>query len=150
MKKVVKLTKVDYSFAPVFPLLALVFIFSSVSAATENENFNEYFCHISSTDKKNNEKNNEFINKTSNDLDVISQRSIIRVLLQKKNNNCVISKTEESLIQEFASTYNLKIDWVYVNHEWELVTELMIGNGDIVAGQSQNLTTGLHLSLIHI
>ena len=66
MKKVVKLTKVGYSFAPVFPLLALVFIFSSVSAATGNENFNEYFCHISSTDKKNNEKNNEFINKTSN------------------------------------------------------------------------------------
>ena len=57
MKKVVKLTKVGYSFAPVFPLLALVFIFSSVSAATGNENFNEYFCHISSTDKKNNEKN---------------------------------------------------------------------------------------------
>jgi len=147
MKKVVKLTKVGYSFAPVFPLLALVFIFSSVSAATGNENFNEYFCHISSTDKKNNEKNNEFINKTSNDLDVISQRGTIRVLLQKKNNNCVISKTEESLIQEFASTYNLKIDWVYVNHEWELVTELMIGNGDIVAGQGQNLTTGLHSQL---
>ena len=147
MKKVVKLTKEGYSFASVFVLLALVFIFSSVSAATENENFNEYFCHISSTDKKNNEKNNEFINKTSNDLDVISQRGTIRVLLQKKNNNCVISKTEESLIQEFASTYNLKIDWVYVNHEWELVTELMIGNGDIVAGQSQDLTTGLHNQL---
>ena len=147
MKKVVKLTKVGYSFAPVFPLLALVFIFSSVSAATENENFNEYFCHISSTDKKNNEKNNEFINKTSDDLDVISQRGIIRVLLKKKNNNCVISKTEKSLIQEYSSTYNLKIDWVYVNHEWELVTELMIGNGDIVAGQSQNLTTGLHSQL---
>ena len=29
MKKVVKLTKVGYSFASVFPLLALVFIFSS-------------------------------------------------------------------------------------------------------------------------
>ena len=67
MKKVVTLTKEGYSFASVFALLALVFIFSSVSAAIDNENFNDNFCHISSTDKKYNEQNNEFTNKVSND-----------------------------------------------------------------------------------
>ena len=43
MKKVVTLTKEGYSFASVFVLLALVFIFSSVSAAIDNENFKENF-----------------------------------------------------------------------------------------------------------
>ncbi len=134
-----------------FPILssflaALFFLFPNITVATEikKEHFLDNFCHAPSADKKHQIENNKFVRHAPNDLEMIYERGTLRVLLQKKNDVCVISKIEKLLIEEFANTHNLSLEWVYVDNNWELVAELMTGNGDIVVGQDQGLSAGVH------
>ena len=146
MRLNVKLDKAQYFIKPLLCLAVLFFLFiSKVSALNpDKESFQENFCHFSDTKNKFVTQNNSLNDRVVKDLDAIFERGILRVLLQKKNDDCIISKTEKLLIEEFANTHDLKINWLYVNNEWELVSELIVGNGDIVVGQNQSLVSGLH------
>jgi len=73
-------------------------------------------------------------------LNAINERGMLRVLIQKKKNDCTISQKEKQLIQEFANINDLDLFWIYVDNEWELLPELIKGNGDIIAAQDQNLS----------
>ena len=134
-----------------FPILssflaALFFLFPNIMVAKgiEKEHFLDNFCHTPNADKKRQIENNKSVHHAPNDLEMIYERGTLRVLLQKKNDVCAISTIEKLLIEEFANIHNLGLDWVYVENNWELVTELMTGNGDIVIGQDQSLSTGVH------
>jgi len=121
-------------------------LFTSIvlAANPDEEFFPEIFCYASDSENKFVTENNNYNHQLSEDLNTIFERGTLRVLLQKKNDDCIISKTEKLLIEEFANTHNLKIDWLYVNNDWELVTELITGNGDVIAGKNQSLVSGLH------
>jgi peptidoglycan lytic transglycosylase F len=77
------------------------------------------------------------------DLNAINERGMLRVLLQRKSNTCTISKTEQQLIQEFANINDLDLYWVYVDNDWELLPELLKGNGDIIVAQDQSLSASI-------
>ncbi|MBL1142274.1 MAG: transporter substrate-binding domain-containing protein [Proteobacteria bacterium] len=81
--------------------------------------------------------------KNIHDLRAINERGMLRVLLQKKNNACIISQTERQLIEEFANINDLDLYWIYVENKWELMPELVKGNGDIIAGQDQSLSASI-------
>ncbi len=75
----------------------------------------------------------------THDLDAINERGTLRVLLQKKTNNCPISQTERRLIEDFANINDLNLYWVYVDNDWDLLPELIEGKGDIIVAQDQSL-----------
>lgn len=77
------------------------------------------------------------------DLQAINERGMLRVLLQKKSNACTISQTERQLIEEFAHINDLDLYWIYVDNDWELLPELMKGNGDIIIAQDQGLSASI-------
>ncbi len=77
------------------------------------------------------------------DLDAINERGHLRVLLQRKTNACVISKTERELVEEFANINDLDLDWIYVDNDWQLLPELLSGNADIIVAQDQSLSAGI-------
>ena len=146
MRLDVKLDKARYFLGQAFCLMAPFFLFTStvLAANPDEEFFPEIFCYASDSENKFVTENNNYNHQLSEDLNTIFERGTLRVLLQKKNDDCIISKTEKLLIEEFANTHNLKIDWLYVNNDWELVTELITGNGDVIAGKNQSLVSGLH------
>ncbi|MEM6998270.1 MAG: transporter substrate-binding domain-containing protein [Pseudomonadota bacterium] len=77
------------------------------------------------------------------DLEGVTERGMLRVLLHKKTNACTVSKIELQLIREFAHINDLDLYWVYVDNEWELLPELLKGNGDIILAQDQTLTASI-------
>jgi peptidoglycan lytic transglycosylase F len=77
------------------------------------------------------------------DFEAINERGMLRVLLQKKTNACTISQTERQLIEEFANINDLDLYWIYVEHDWELLPELIKGNGDIIVAQDQSLSASI-------
>jgi peptidoglycan lytic transglycosylase F len=79
----------------------------------------------------------------NHDLQAINERGMLRVLLQKKSVACTISQTERQLIEEFANVNDLDLYWIYVENEWELLPELLKGNGDIIAGQDNKLSASI-------
>ena len=86
-----------------------------------------------------------------NDLEAITKQGTLRALLQKKTNGCTISQKERQLVEEFANINDLAIDWIYVENNWELLPELLKGNGDIILAQDQSLSAGIQgeLSFAH-
>jgi peptidoglycan lytic transglycosylase F len=74
------------------------------------------------------------------DFQSIQDRGMLRVLLHKKSNTCSITQTERKLIEEFANSNDLDLYWIYVENSWELLPELIKGNGDIIVGQDQNIS----------
>jgi peptidoglycan lytic transglycosylase F len=77
------------------------------------------------------------------DFDAIKERGTFRVLLQKQANECVISLTERQLLEEFAYLNDLNLQWIYVDNNWELLPELIKGNGDIIVAQDQSLSASI-------
>jgi len=77
------------------------------------------------------------------DLAAINQRGSLRVLIEKKANDCAISQTEQQLIQEFAHINDLDLEWIYVDNNWALLPELIKGHGDIIVAQDQSLSASI-------
>jgi peptidoglycan lytic transglycosylase F len=77
------------------------------------------------------------------DLKAINERGMLRVLLQRKTNACVISQTERELVEEFANINDLDLYWIYIDNDWELLPELLKGNGDIIVAQDQSLAASI-------
>ena len=138
--------KKQHVLRPLFSLTGLFFLLISSVAAlpSGDEKFTENFCYNFGTESQFYSQNNNHSQQQSGDLEEILERGTLRILIQKKYDDCIVSKTEKLLIEEFASTHNLKILWSYVNNEWELVPELIAGNADVVIGQNQGLVSGLH------
>ena len=67
----------------------------------------------------------------------------LRVLVQAGSNACVISRTEQELLKQFAETNGLGIDWHFVEHKWQLLPELVTGNVDMIVAQDQDLQEGI-------
>ena len=132
-------------FRSLFSLATSFFLLTSLPAFSfEEEGSTKNFCFISETKNKLDSQKNSINNRNSGDLEAIVERGTLRVLIQKKNNNCIVSKTEKLLIEEFANIHELQIHWFYVDNEWELVSELITGSVDVVVGQNQSLVSGLH------
>ena len=66
----------------------------------------------------------------------------LRVLLQYPVHACAISKKERRLIEQYAASNGLKIDWRYVAGAGQLLPALAAGQGDIVLAQDQALSAG--------
>lgn len=66
----------------------------------------------------------------------------LRVLLQYPVHACAISKKERRLIEQYAASNDLKIDWRYVASAGQLLPALAAGLGDIVLAQDQALAAG--------
>ena len=114
-----KLNKTQYFIRPSLCLATLFFLCTSTVSAlsSDKESSPENFCHTSDIKNKFITQNDSFNVQATKDLDAIFEQGILRVLLQKKNDDCIVSKTEKLLIEEFANTYGLKINWFYVNNE---------------------------------
>jgi peptidoglycan lytic transglycosylase F len=77
------------------------------------------------------------------DLGAIKERGTLRVLLHRKTNECIISQTEQQLIEEFANLNDLDLKWIYVDNDWELLPDLIKGNADIIVAQDQGLSASI-------
>ena len=112
--------------------------------AAENKNQDGDFCqapdafykHFETTDIPSSLPNDH-------DLKAINERGTLRVLLQRKTSTCLISQTELQLVQEFAYINDLDLNWIYVDNDWELLPELIKGNGDIIVAQDQSLSASI-------
>ena len=96
---------------------------------------------VNDAQNTNNFKNSSL--QSSQDLETIIERGKLRVLLQKKTNGCTISQKELQLIEEFAKLNELKLDWIYVENDWQLLPELVKGRGDIIVAQDQSLSANI-------
>ena len=118
---------------------------STVVATTPSERSStKNFCYNFEAKNQLDFQNNNISSQKSSDLGAIHERGTLRILIQKRDDDCFISKKEKLLIEEFANTQGLKIHWSFVHNEWELVTELITGSVDVVVGQNQSLASGLH------
>ena len=143
MELILKSANTTYISAPTnfFIIIITFFLIPSLGlAGTIDENFIDDFCVA----PKANEIHENSISADKNplhknSLEGILNRGTLRVLIEKKDDGCVISKIEKELLEKFTVEYDLKIDWVYFN-SWNLVLELAKGNGDIIAGQRQNIS----------
>ncbi|MCG8379181.1 MAG: transporter substrate-binding domain-containing protein [Proteobacteria bacterium] len=85
----------------------------------------------------------EFISEDSKlQNDVSDKEKYLRVLIQDKQNGCVISNKEKSLIENFALLNELEIKWIGIDEEWKLLPELVKGNGDIIVAQDKDIDGG--------
>jgi len=113
----------------------------SVQANEKNTAFDS--CQIVDAIDKQLPTSENYLSENLNDLKGINERGVLRVLLQKKKNACTISQIEQQLIKEFAHLNNLALHWVYVDNDWELLPELLKGNGDIIVAQDQTLSASI-------
>ncbi len=80
-------------------------------------------------------------------MDAISKRGFLRVLLVKNSNGCSVSNIEKELLEQFASSHDLDVKWVYVENEWNLLPGLLADKGDIIIGQHNKFSTGMDRQL---
>lgn len=125
-------------------LLALLFPITIQANEADNKNLDGDFCQAPDAfheqvdiSKSNHSSQNRY------DLKAIHERGTVRVLLQRKTSACIISQTERQLVEQFAYFNDLDLHWIYVDNDWELLPELMKGNGDIIVAQDQSLSAGI-------
>jgi peptidoglycan lytic transglycosylase F len=125
-------------------LLVLLFPITSLANETDNKNLDVDFCQAPDAVHEQFENSEPIYSlQNSHDLKAINVRGTLRVLLQRKASACIISQTERQLVQEFAYINDLDLDWIYVDNDWELFSELMMGHGDIIVAQDQGLSAGI-------
>ena len=74
---------------------------------------------------------------------MLSKESL-RILYQGTNNVAQeIAKKERALVEQFAKENQLTIEWHAIEEEWQLMSALINGHGDIVIGQGESLASGL-------
>ena len=70
--------------------------------------------------------------KHTGDLDAILSSGQLRVLILGASPEFNISSGEKKLLNDFASQHQLNLEWKSVQNEWELITGLEKGAGDII------------------
>ncbi len=125
-------------------LLVLIFPISIQASEPGNKNPDEDFCQAPDAIHEQFDVSEAFHSlQKAHDLKAINDRGTLRILLQRKTSACIISQTERRLIEEFANLNDLDIHWIYIDNEWELLPELINGNGDIIVAQGQRLSAGI-------
>jgi len=122
-----------------------------VSAEGINKQPEKNFCNTPLSNEINqNLKNINISGNIENGMEAILDRRVLRVLVEKKSSRCVVSKIEKQLLEEFADEYNLKLAWVFSDSK-DLVIDLVRGKGDVIVGQSRNISTDHndHLQYTH-
>ena len=118
--------------------------FLSVTVYANEKNAEVVFCQSPITEFEQTVSAKDLsLEQNSHDLEAILNHGMLRVLIQKKTNGCTISQKERQLIEEFANINDLDLDWVYVENDWELLPELLAGNGDIIVAQDQSLSASI-------
>ncbi|MFB3090097.1 MAG: hypothetical protein ACE1ZG_01965, partial [Gammaproteobacteria bacterium] len=68
----------------------------------------------------------------------------LRILYQGTNNVAqAIATKERALVEQFAKENQLTTEWHAVEEEWQLMSALINGHGDIVIGQGESLASGI-------
>ncbi len=80
---------------------------------------------------------------STSQIDAISKRGYLRVLLAREQHGCSISHIEKQLLEQFAENLELDLHWVYVDYEWNLLPSLLADKGDIIIGQHNAFNTGM-------
>ena len=125
-------------------VMSSVLPFSLHAADSAHPSARNDFCQSPEAIYVNDKDNSSLHSQLENfDLDSISVRGHLRVLLQRKTNACIISKTEKQLIEQFAESNGLEVNWVYVDNKWELLPGLLSGKGDIVVAQDHSIAAGI-------
>ena len=144
MQSDLNLMKIDHSLTFDFILKVLILAFIAPLSIQANEkNADADFCRAPEAQEQINISATSTSLENIHDLQAIKERGMLRVLLQKKNNACTISQTERQLIEEFAHINDLDLYWVYADNDWELLPELLKGNGDIIVAQDQRLSASI-------
>lgn len=86
---------------------------------------------------------NDSAKNTSLDLETISARGTLKVLLHQQVGQCSLHKDERKLIESFANNKGLEINWVYVENEWELLPALVSQEGDLIAAKGNFINGGM-------
>ncbi|MEE8233848.1 MAG: hypothetical protein V3R41_04130, partial [Gammaproteobacteria bacterium] len=77
------------------------------------------------------------------EIELLSNESL-RILYQGTNNVAqAIAKKERALVEQFAKENQLTTEWHAVEDEWQLMSALINGHGDIVIGQGESLASGI-------
>ena len=78
------------------------------------------------------------------DLDAIVQSGKLRVLYQKRQAGSLpVSSTEKTMLERFARENNLVLEWIPTNARWDLLPELVTGEGDIIVGNGRSIAAGI-------
>ena len=76
-------------------------------------------------------------------MELFSHESL-RILYHGTNNVAqAIAQKERALVEQFAKENQLTTEWYGVEDEWQLMSALIRGHGDIVIGQGESLAAGM-------
>ena len=76
-------------------------------------------------------------------MELFSHESL-RILYHGTNNVAqAIAQKERALVEQFAKENQLTTEWYGVEDEWQLMSALISGHGDIVIGQGESLAAGM-------
>ncbi len=73
----------------------------------------------------------------------LTKQGSLRVLYHGSNLVQSISRKERGLIRQFAHENQLTTEWIVVDKDWQLVSALIRGDGDIILGQGESLASGM-------
>ncbi|MFT5425202.1 MAG: membrane-bound lytic murein transglycosylase F [Gammaproteobacteria bacterium] len=73
----------------------------------------------------------------------LTKKGSLRVLYQGSNVAQSIAQKEQGLIEQFAQENQLSTEWIAVDKDWQLMSALMKGDGDIILGQGDALASGM-------
>lgn len=73
----------------------------------------------------------------------LTKKGSLRVLYQGSNGTQSIAQKEQGLIEQFAQENQLSAEWIAVDEDWQLMSALMQGDGDIIIGQGDALASGM-------
>lgn len=79
----------------------------------------------------------------TSEMELFSHESL-RILYHGTNNVAqAIAQKERALVEQFARENQLTTEWYGVEDEWQLMSALISGHGDIVIGQGESLAAGM-------
>ena len=73
----------------------------------------------------------------------LTKKDSLRVLYHGSNVAQSIAQKEQGLIEQFAQENQLTTEWIAVDKDWQLISALMRGDGDIILGQGELLASGM-------
>lgn len=67
----------------------------------------------------------------------------LRILVCQNTKHISFAEQERAMIYQFAAESGLEVVWKEVEHPWQLIPELLSGQGDIIVGQGASITGGM-------
>ena len=74
----------------------------------------------------------------------LTKQGSLRVLYQGTDSQAQsVAQKESDLVELFALENQLNIEWISVEKDWQLISSLIDGRGDIIIGQGESLAAGM-------